>query len=73
MFNQLGAILLINLALPLFLPNIDWRAHVGGLLTGIVVAFLWEQVASQRKNPRWMRTASAYAVLVALMALVIVL
>ncbi len=72
MFNQLGAILLINLALPLFLPNIDWRAHVGGLVTGVLVALLWEQVASKHPNPRWMRTASAYAVLIALMATLIV-
>ena len=71
MFNQLGVILLINLALPLFLPNIDWRAHVGGLVTGILIAFLWEQVALQHKSPRWMRAASAYAVLAILMAILI--
>lgn len=73
MFNQLGAILLINLALPLFLPNIDWRAHVGGLLTGIAIAYLWEQVASGHRKPRLMRTASAYGVLVMIMAALIVL
>lgn len=73
MFNQLGAILLINMALPLFLPSIDWRAHVGGLVTGFAVAFLWEQLATRRSNARVIRSVTAYAVLVGLMASIIVL
>ena len=73
MFNQLGGILLINMALPLFIPNIDWRAHLGGLVTGIVVAFLWEQMAAGRSNSRQMRAISAFAVFVLLMALLAVL
>ena len=73
MFNQLGAILLINMALPLFIPNIDWRAHLGGLFTGIVVAFLWEQIAAGRQNARRMRAIVAFAVLFAVLALLAVL
>ena len=73
MFNQLGAILLINLALPLFIPNIDWRAHLGGLVTGIAVAFLWEQIAAGRQNARRGRAVVAFAVLVALLAMLAVL
>lgn len=73
MFNQLGAILLINMALPLFIPNIDWRAHLGGLATGIVVAFLWEQLAARRNNSRQMRAVIAFAVLLGILALLAVL
>ena len=73
MFNQLGAILLINMALPLFIPNIDWRAHLGGLATGIVVAYLWEQVAAGRSNARQMRAIVAFAALAGLLALLVVL
>jgi membrane associated rhomboid family serine protease len=73
MFNQLGGILLINLALPLFIPNIDWRAHLGGLVTGMVVAFLWEQTAAGRSNARQMRAISGFAMFVLLMALLVVL
>lgn len=73
MFNQLGGLLLINLALPLFIPSIDWRAHIGGLVTGFVVAFLWEQIATGRNNARSMRTVTAYAVLIALMTAFFVL
>ena len=68
MFNQLGVILLINMALPLFIPNIDWRAHLGGLATGIFVAFLWEQIAAGRNNARQLRAAVAFAVLIAILA-----
>jgi membrane associated rhomboid family serine protease len=73
MFNQLGAILLINMALPLFIPYIDWRGHLGGLVTGVAIAFLWEKLASGRSNPRGRRTIIAFAVLAAIMAIVVVL
>ena len=72
MFNQLGAILLINMALPLFIPRIDWRAHLGGLATGIVVAFLWEQLAAGRENARQMRAVVAFAVMIASLAALVV-
>ena len=73
MFNQLGGILLINMALPLFIPRIDWRAHLGGLVTGVVVAFLWEQLAAGRTNARQMRAITGFAVFVLLMALLAIL
>ena len=67
MFNQLGALLLLNMALPLFIPRIDWRAHLGGLLVGIAIAFLWEQLASGRRNARVLRAVTAFTALVLLM------
>jgi membrane associated rhomboid family serine protease len=73
MFNQLGAILLINMALPLFIPNIDWRAHLGGLVIGIVVAFLWERIAAGRRNARVMRAVVSFATLILMLALLAVL
>ena len=73
MFNQLGAILLINMALPRFIPRIDWRAHLGGLATGIVVAFLWEQIAAGRNNARQMRAVVAFLVLAAMLVALAVL
>lgn len=71
MFNQLGVLLLINLALPIIIPNIDWRAHVGGLITGIAVAWLWSVLAAGRSNARVIRTVSGTAVLLIALALVI--
>lgn len=73
MFNQLGALLLLNLALPLFIPNIDWYAHAGGLITGILVAFLWERLVRGRRNATTMRAVIAFAVLAAIMATLIIL
>lgn len=33
-----AAILAINLALGFVIPNVSWQAHVGGMLTGAVLA-----------------------------------
>ena len=30
----------INLVISFLVPGISWQAHLGGLLTGVVVAFL---------------------------------
>ncbi|NNC74550.1 MAG: rhomboid family intramembrane serine protease [Acidimicrobiia bacterium] len=65
MFNQLSVLLAINLALPFFVSRIDWRAHLGGLAGGVLIAFLWSQLAVGRPNARAIRTVSAGALLVA--------
>jgi membrane associated rhomboid family serine protease len=43
--SQLGLLLLINLALPLFIPSIAWQAHLGGLLAGGLVGLGWARLA----------------------------
>ncbi len=73
MLSQLGGLLLINAAVPFFLPNVDWRAHLGGLITGIVIAFLWEQLAAGRSRAKVVRAGTAYAVLILLVAMLMVL
>ncbi len=65
MFNQLGILLAINLALPLFVRGIDWRAHVGGLAGGVLIAWLWSVLAVGRPNARRIRTVIAGAVAIA--------
>lgn len=65
MFNQLGVLLAINLALPLFVARIDWRAHIGGLVGGILIAWLWSVLAVGKPNARTVRTIIATAVAVA--------
>jgi len=65
MFNQLGVLLAINLALPLFVGGIDWRAHLGGLAGGILIAWLWSLLAVGKPNARMIRTAVAASVAVA--------
>ncbi len=46
--QSIGAILAINLLLPLARPGIAWEAHLGGLVAGIVIAFAWTSVARTR-------------------------
>ncbi len=65
MFNQLGILLAINLALPLLVGGIDWRAHLGGLAAGIGIAWMWSMLAVGRPNARTIRTVIATAVAVA--------
>lgn len=62
MFNQLGVLLAINLALPLFVGGIDWRAHVGGLVGGILIAWLWSLLAVGKPSARSIRTGIAIGV-----------
>jgi membrane associated rhomboid family serine protease len=71
MFNQLGVLLAINLALPLFVGGIDWRAHVGGLGAGILIAWLWSVLAVGKPNARTIRTVIAVAVAVIALAITI--
>lgn len=73
MFNQLFILLAINLALPLLVPNIDWRAHLGGLVAGIGIAWLWSVLAVGRPNARTIRTVIALAVALAAVAVTIAL
>ncbi len=71
MFNQLAILLLINLSLPLFVPNIAWRAHFGGFAAGLLIAWLWSVFAVGKPNARTVRTVIAAAVTLAAIALTI--
>jgi len=62
MFNQLGVLLLINLALPFLVGGIDWRAHLGGFGAGVLIAWLWSLFAVGKPNARTIRTVIASAV-----------
>ena len=38
--KEAGILIAINIAIPVFIPGIDWKAHLGGLAGGLVVAAL---------------------------------
>lgn len=57
--SQLGVLLLINLALPLFIPNIAWQAHVGGLVVGALSGVIW---AARSRRGAWRSSAARAAV-----------
>ncbi len=66
--TQLLILVGINLVIG-FLPgmNVSWQAHVGGLVTGVVLGFVFVRWRSlQHASRQWLATASVAAALVAL-------
>jgi membrane associated rhomboid family serine protease len=63
-------LLVLNLALPLFIPNVAWQAHLGGGLVGIIVVGLWHQL---KPSPRINTVRSAISYGVGVLAMVMVL
>jgi membrane associated rhomboid family serine protease len=47
--GQIVALIAINMALPLFIPNIAWQAHLGGLAVGIVLGATFARAPHQRQ------------------------
>jgi membrane associated rhomboid family serine protease len=70
-FGQLALLLAINLVLPFVVRNIAWEAHVGGLLAGLVIAYVWDQRPFEGRNATAARVMVALAVAAAALAAVI--
>ncbi len=62
MFNQMLLWVGISALLPFLLANIDWRAHAGGFLAGVVIHQLWTRLAQDRARPQLIRTSLALMV-----------
>lgn len=70
LLSQLGFVLLINAALPLFIRQISWQAHLGGLIAGFLIGEIWSRVKGD--NEAAIRTAMAVLVAVLAAAAVII-
>lgn len=66
-FKQVAILLAINVAIGFFVPGIDWRAHLGGLATGVVVAAIFSY-APRRGRLVW-QIAGVVAVIAVLIGL----
>jgi membrane associated rhomboid family serine protease len=67
---SIAVILVINLVIG-FLPgsNVSWQAHVGGLIVGALVAFIFTRTRAvdQRRTQTWLLTAVTVGLLVLLL------
>ncbi len=59
MFNQLAVLLVINALFPLIVPNIDWRAHLGGFIAGVAIHQLWTRLIPGRQDAGLQRAGLA--------------
>lgn len=73
MFRQLFILLVINVVFGFVVPGIDWRAHLGGLAAGILIAWLWSLFAAGKPNAVAIRTAIATGVIAFDLAAVLLL
>ena len=69
LLRQIGFLLLINAAIPLFVPTIAWEAHLGGLIAGFAIGEIWSRIRGG--NAPALRTAVGVAVSV--LAILVVL
>ncbi len=63
-------IVVINVVLSLSIPNIDWRAHVGGLIAGFLAGYAAEGVGGDRATKRASSIVGFALLLAAAVALV---
>ena len=71
--RQIGGLIVINLLLGAVVPNIDNAGHVGGLLTGGVLAVAYEWAERQPARRQALATAGALAAVAAIIAVATVL
>lgn len=59
-------LIVINMLIPLWLPNIAWQAHLGGAIAGAVVAGIIAAVGRDRAKLQWPALGGLVVALVAL-------
>lgn len=65
--TQLLVLIGLNLAVGFFVSNVSWQAHVGGVITGALVALVYVRTRARRQQTlQWMLTGGVLAALVVL-------
>jgi membrane associated rhomboid family serine protease len=57
--RSIVTLLVINLVITFTIPIIDWRAHLGGLVVGAVVAAAFAHAPPRARRPLWQAGASS--------------
>ncbi len=70
LLRQIGFLLLINAAIPLFVPTIAWQAHLGGLLAGFVIGEVWSRLRGPNVSALRTLVGLAFAVLAVVAVLI---
>ena len=70
LLQQILFLLLLNAALPFFVPGIAWEAHLGGLIAGFAIGELWSRV--RRANSELARIGVTVLVAAVAVAMVVV-
>ncbi len=60
--NQLGFLLAINAAIPFFIRNVSWQGHLGGLIGGFVLGWVWSTMRGPSAASRRIGAAALLAV-----------
>ena len=68
--SQLIVLVVLNLAIGFILPGISWQAHVGGLLVGALVGFIYME--TRRRQPEPVQILATAGVLVLLVVVMVV-
>ena len=52
-YRQVMGYLVLNLVIGFAIPNVDWHAHVGGLIGGLLAALVLQALPRRRIQQRW--------------------
>lgn len=66
--SQLLVLIVLNLAIGFLVPSIAWEAHIGGLVVGVAVGFIYGRTIGPRNRRRQVLLVVAVAVVLAVVA-----
>ncbi len=58
MYNQMLFLLALNAVVPFLVPRVSWQGHLGGLVAGVVLGWLYENVPGRHAPQRVMAAAA---------------
>ena len=68
--NQLGFLLAINAAIPFFIRNVSWQGHLGGLIGGFALGWVWSTMRGPNAASRRIASAALLAVIAVMSVLI---